>query len=340
MKVSVQNYTGNGTDGRLITTGFLPVLVIIVRTTSAVWTWRSSVMPANTSFSMVGSTANTDRIKAFTSSGFQLGSHVDVNGSGGGLYHSIAFGADSAVLAVGSYTGNGVDGTNISIGVTPVIAYVQEGSGGLQPGVWRTATQVGDLSFAMNSATGAAANRIQSLGASLFNIGNDARVNTNLSTYYYFAFAASTDQVRHGSYIGNNTDDRDITISPALEPVWLWVKRHASANQRLIACRYSSHSGDVANVISTGESADIVQAFNTNGFQVGTDYTSNGNDGTGDSINTYFWFAIHGETEAVPPISLPPLPVGPGGILPFAEYGHYKTIREAVLVYNNLVLGP
>ncbi len=55
-----------------------------------------------------------------------------------------------------------------------------------QAAVWRPLSAAGDRTLYW-SATAAATNRIQALQADGFQVGTNAQVNTNGSTYYYLA---------------------------------------------------------------------------------------------------------------------------------------------------------
>jgi hypothetical protein len=46
-----------------------------------------------------------------------------------------------------------------------------------------------------------------------------------------------------------------------------------------------------------GFNANYLQAFNANGFQVGSDFNVNGKDGNPDSDNTYYWTMLTGELQ-------------------------------------------
>ena len=339
MQYASANYTGDGVDGTTITVGFQSELIIILKVTGGVWSWRSSAMSGDVSLRMDGTLTLTDRIQSITATGFTLGTSADVN-TNGASYRYIAFGADSDILKVGTYTGDGLDGKIITTTLTPVFAFVQDGGGAVgDSGVFRNATQVGDLSFSIVSALGATANRIQTLDAGGFTVGTASTVNTLNGTYYYFAFAANTDQISQSSYIGNNADDRDITTSPAIQPVLVWIKRQSTANNNTACMRIESIAGDNVNKVTSGEQSNAIQAANTNGFQVGTDYVVNGNDGGGDSVNTYFYLTIAAPAASTLP-ALPTLPAGSFSMPGFSPYKRYKSIREVVQAINHLSFGP
>jgi hypothetical protein len=73
----------------------------------------------------------------------------------------------------------------------------------LQIAVIRTSTMTGDTSKPMSGATAPAADLIQSLDATGFTVGRDARVNASGTTYHWIAFKAGAGVLRVGSYAGN-----------------------------------------------------------------------------------------------------------------------------------------
>jgi hypothetical protein len=112
-----------------------------------------------------------------------VGTNADVN-ENGTTFHYIAWAASSQV-STGSYTGNGADNRSISgIGFQPEMAWIKRSDA--QASVWRPQIVSGDATLFW-TATAAASDRIQALQADGFQVGTNAQVNTNLSTYYRLA---------------------------------------------------------------------------------------------------------------------------------------------------------
>lgn len=83
-----------------------------------------------------------------------------------------------------------------------------------------------------------------------------------------------------GTYTGNGANDRDITISPAFQPVFCMIRGVAVSTQNRWVVRYGTYTGDQSNILtgSTGALlADYIQAFNADGFQIGTNARVNEN---------------------------------------------------------------
>lgn len=110
-------------------------------------------------------------------------------------------------VATGSYAGNGADDRPIPVPFTPDVVIVKANTN--QVGVLRSSTMAGDASKPLTGATALFTNRIQSLTATGFVVGNNAQVNTSGTTYQWMAFKSSP-ELKVGSYTGNGSSNRSI----------------------------------------------------------------------------------------------------------------------------------
>lgn len=284
MRVITGTYTGNGVDSRSITgVGFQPELVIILRDDGTQndgkrGCWRSSAHTGDAT-SLFLDTLTTDQIQALETDGFQVGTHARVNANGG-TYHYIAFrdNGDNN-LAVGTYTGNGVDDRNIVISPTfqPDYVFVKGESGAA--GVWRSSAQSGDNSDLYQAVAGGA-NQIQVLNTDGFQVGTAAEVNTNGTTYFYFAMKIKSGSFNVGTFTGNAVDDRNIT-GIGFQPTFVILDNITTdtANAWVTTSTYTT--GESNNIAEGNiDSIDAIQALQSDGFQVGTDAGVNGNTAT------------------------------------------------------------
>ena len=179
----VGSYVGNGGDNRSITgVGFQPVWVMTMGDGDDS-VFRPDILAGDNSYLITGTGKVANRIQAFQADGFQVGSNADVNESGT-TFHYIAWAA-SPQVSTGSYTGNGADNRSITgIGFQPLMAWVKRNAS--QVGVWRPLSAAGDRTLYWG-ATASTTDRIQALQADGFQVGTNAQVNTNGSTYYYLA---------------------------------------------------------------------------------------------------------------------------------------------------------
>lgn len=84
-------------------------------------------------------------------------------------------------------------------------------------------------------------------------------------------------QVVTGSYTGNATDNTDITISPACQPVAVFIKRDTAANE--LYARFASMGANISKDV-TGAATEVttaIKALNANGFRLGTNASVNAN---------------------------------------------------------------
>ena len=182
----------------------------------------------------------------------------------------------------GKYTGDGADNRQITIGFQPDAVFVKGNS--TTEMVCRTSTMIGDVSKVMtaNLDISTTPNHIQALNTTGFEVGTDSRVNENGKSYYWIAFQATPDIMKVGSYVGNGTDDRSIT-GVGFQPDCVIILPDYT---NYATHRTSAMSGDKTfKFDSTMSRTNIVQALESDGFQVGTDTYANG-DG-----NTYHYIA-------------------------------------------------
>jgi hypothetical protein len=166
-------YTGDGADGRTITgLGFAPALVMVKAATAEPLVMRSATMTGDASKIPAEAAAfSADRIQSLDADGFTLGADPDVNG-GGTTYHYVAFEEVAGEMAVGRYTGNGVDGHSIkTVGFQP--DYVIVWGAGASPAWQRVAGMPADTSLRFDAAPGSTAG-IRSFHSTGFTVGAGA----------------------------------------------------------------------------------------------------------------------------------------------------------------------
>ncbi len=186
----------------------------------------------------------------------------------------------SFTMGVGSYEGTGTPQCIRGVGFQPVLVIIKGDVG--EPAVWHSSSMEGDFTTDFVTAAPAFKGGITSLDPDAFSVGKDARVNAAGVEYQYVAFADSPD-IKVGSYVGDGTDGRSISevgFQPAL--VFLRIEEARSAVWRSAALPEGtsdafSHGGDVTN---------FIQAFEADGFQVGSEAFVNG------AVFTYHYAAF------------------------------------------------
>ncbi|MBI1928953.1 hypothetical protein HYR99_32495 [Candidatus Poribacteria bacterium] len=340
MLMSNGSYTGDGNTDRPITgLGGKPQVVIIKSTSATEAVIRTSTMTGGTgnqSKPMVTATA----LSAFTNGitllgtisdpndGFTVGTASEVNTS---LitYQYVTFrdrDVAPAEMAVGTYTGDGNTTQNITtVGFQP--AYVIVISEGANPVVHRSSAMAGSFQF---DNTASSTNLITNFLVNGFQVGNDARVNTNAVTYHYIAWAATPGSIAVGQYTGNGAA-RDIT-DPGFLPKYVIIKAQLTPQQ--VAVHKSDGGSDAGAQDNTtlpfGTTANITTAFITpwpaNGFRVATDNTVN--KGT-PNAGTYFWMAFKGAIDNSLPVELSSFTATPSdGVVKLRWVGDSERIPE------------
>jgi len=184
--------------------------------------------------------------------------------------------------ALGSYSGDGTDNRQITgVGFQPDLVIVRARDSG-QYAVWRSSTMSGDKTAYFAQAAALFANGIQSLDSDGFTIGTHATVNSSGVTYDWQAFEDNgVPDFKVGTFTGDGTDNRNIT-GLGFDPDFVTIKRDGLWYGRW---RTSSNSGDQAlSFTDDGDQSNDIQAFVSDGFQVGTSQNGNG--------AVYHWFAF------------------------------------------------
>ena len=283
MKVATGTYTGNNQDNRAIAVAFQPDVVIVKADRAEYAVIRTSSMTGDVSKAMGGATALTaDLIQALTATGFQIGRDAAVNRNNT-RFDWIAFKTYANQMTVGSYTGNGGSQTIGSLGFSPDYAMVL--SAGADAAVQSSRTMGATFRF---DETAAAANGVSSLDSNGFSVGNSAETNVNGRTYHYIAWNEVHGLMQESRYNGNGGDNRNIS-GVTFQPDYVIVRSSTNGNicdrgvHRPASLAATDSSLLFANVANA---ANVIQAFNATGFQVGTDCKVNTNP------KPYYWMAF------------------------------------------------
>ena len=170
-------------------------------------------------------------------------------------------------MATGSYPGNGTDGRPITgLGFAPNVVIIKEA--GSAPAVCRTSTMFGDVSRRLDGGEAMEPDRIESLGADGFTIGQDAMVNRLGSIYHWVAFRQEPGKCKVGSYPGNDSDNQSIT-GVGFQPDYVVETNDSLGTQA--QQRSSAMVGDISIPFRCSASmSDQIQVLEADGFQVGT----------------------------------------------------------------------
>lgn len=176
-------------------------------------------------------------------------------------------------FAQACYTGNATDNRSISgLGFQPDMVWVR--IKGSQSAVYRT-DQVGDSSCVLGVTANCAVNRIQAMESDGFQVGTDATVNSNAATYCYVAWKQGS-EIKVGKFTGDGTDNRSVT-GVGFQPDAMIILDGISDRSIF---RNASNVGDQSCSMGNdgnGCPVNYIQAFESDGFQVGTAANSNTN---------------------------------------------------------------
>jgi hypothetical protein len=188
-------------------------------------------------------------------------------------------------FATGTYSGNSSSGRQITgVGFAPEFVLVKG------PGtetVIRT-TGMGLSRVACCAGSGMAGGHITALDADGFTIGNASTVNTTGTSYVWIAIRSIAGNVKVGNYTGNGVDNRDIT-GLGFQPAYVMLLPVSSApvpwRNTTMPASFSSWADD--GLLS----ADAIQGFVSDGFQVGLNASVNQN------TTVYHYLAIRGDAN-------------------------------------------
>lgn len=362
-KVAVGTYAGD-VAAQNIDVGFQPDFVFLKNaTTTAAAIYKTTESYGRNSYYYSDTACLAGGITALITSpvsGFSVDTNAVVNGTGNTIYWA-AFGGASDTrnssgtfkMAKGTYTGTGTTGDYITINnldFAPDLVIVKGDT--TQIGVFATNTMAAGTTAYLTGATTNFSNGIVSLNPSGFTIGQSAVVNTSGATYYWEAYGNAWTEVKNsgasdfyiGSYLGGVTDNIDIDRLPFQANM---VAIKAATNTGAAVFRTSSHSGDLTSYFQgTAETANIIQAINTDGFQIGTNASVNSSqvvyhyfgfkngsncsvgsydgNGTSQDVNVgfqpdYIWIKHPSNTIGVERSS--ELPLDQDGVFPFTALG-------------------
>ena len=203
-EIAVGTYVGDGTaDLPISGLGFAPELVIAGRHGNFVPLQRHTNMPAGDSYVARGTPFSgipaynplTNGIKSLDADGFTVGNHASVNGNG--APHSyIAFNTIAGAVAFGTYSGNGAQDREISVGFRAGFVWLfgLRASNVTEMVCWRSNTMAGNrsLGFVNGADVGGAwvTHGVRGLTEDGFIVGDATpgeRMNISGDTYYWMA---------------------------------------------------------------------------------------------------------------------------------------------------------
>lgn len=114
---------------------------------------------------------------------------------------------------------------------------------------------------------------ITSIDADGFTLSNNVKVNDLGTTYNFVAVQAEPGVFEVGSYVGNSTDNRNITGTTFRPDMVILISQ--DNNEKPLYSASTMNADQSMNFLNSVYVTDQVQAFNSNGFQVGKDKAVN-----------------------------------------------------------------
>ena len=277
------SYAGNGSDNRAITVGFQPKVVIIFNGSgNGKEVMRFASMAGDLALYPAAGGGGAGLIKSLTTDGFTVGTDLSVNYTGGSItYYWMALAGTN--VATGTYTGNGTSQGLTGAGFAPTSAAVISAVAVNQLGVVKSASLGGTNSVGLDGGTGLiASGAISSLDADGLTVGSSAKVNTNGSTYYWWAWKNTSGKSNSGSYTGTGVA-HDITGS-GFQPTGVYVKIQGAASP--CSTTASEPASAATDLSSMGSDTASITALVADGFTVGTDTKTN------NGSFSYLWWSF------------------------------------------------
>jgi hypothetical protein len=191
------------------------------------------------------------------------------------------------LVKTGTYTGDGSDPQTITgVGFTPKVVMIMGTTGvGSSYSFQFKTTEMATGSSGVTAQTAAVAPLTEGLIDSFTSDGFLVRGAKNINTRAYYYIALAGDECVTGTYTGNATDNRDVSIG--MFPKWVMLKGNLGITHKSTA---TGNTTDISQLL--GFNADVsnfIQNLNSDGFQIGN------NNAVNASGVTFYYFAIKGD---------------------------------------------
>ena len=288
-KMAVGSYTGTGGVNAITGLGFSPDLVVIKGNSSNYKVFRTKMMKGDsTTYLAVSTGAFSSGITSLDTDGFSLGTSAITNASGVSFQWQ-AFGnaynpetkTGAADFAIGSYMSTNVDGT--VVGNLPFQPDFLLTRGGSNIAGYKTSTQPSNSSGFFSSG-GEVTNAITAFTADGFQLGVNSSSNVaGVIRYDWFAFKNGAN-FTVGDYVGNSTNNRDVTLGSGIQPDLVWIKRASGSDG---VSRPSTLTGSANTVfVNTANGTGIILGLTSTGMTISTNFQVNS---SGETYRYMVW---------------------------------------------------
>jgi hypothetical protein len=311
--MAATTYTGNGTNGRVITTSLNEVGLAWVKLRSGIDDHRIANIVTGGNKHLKSNTTDAEStgttiIQGFSGNTFTVGTDTSVNANGStyvawgwaangtgvtnnsGTITSTVSANTTAGFSIVTYTGSGANATvGHGLGVAPSMYIIKRrNTTGNWPTFHTSITASNVLYLNVTDAQAAYSNVFNATNptSTVFNIGTSTDTNASGSTYVAYCFAAVSGYSAFGKYTGNGSADGPF-IYTGFRPRFILVKdSSAIQNWRLFDSSRSTYNavleGLFPNLSNAESSAETGPDFLSNGFKIRT--SSNTHNASGNTI--------------------------------------------------------
>jgi hypothetical protein len=314
-------WTGDGNDNRSIdqdgNSTFQPDMVWIKSRAGTQFHYMyDSTRGANIQLLVAdgaGETTVADRLQAFESDGFQLGTSSEVNYVSGHAYVGWQWLANAGTRTTNAEDGNNPAGgyqANTTAGIS-VVDYIGTGAvGTMAHGLgavpdciiiknrdehddWRvyhsantSAPETDYLVFNLSSATADDATYWNDTAptSSVFTVATAHNVNADGENYIAYCFAQKQGYSKMGSYTANDSADGPFVYT-GFKPAWVMIKAEAAISWYVMDSTRNTYNPVIAGLNPDASGAEFTNQFIvdflSNGFKIRND-----NSGYGGSVNS------------------------------------------------------
>ena len=285
VQVDVGTYTGTGAASYspTVSLGFQPTFVLIKGENSSPGVFATDTMGTNKSKELTGNTAPiSNGVLSLDATGFTVGNATGVNQSGDKYYYIAIADSTGTNFKTFSYIGTGSAHTeSVCPGFTPSLVILGQDTNGVSetaPLFRASHTGSGSNQFNGSEST----TRITGFTSGGFTVGTSTSANESGKTYFGICAKAAANFMATKLYAGNGLDNQSVT-GIGFQPDFTVTKKLDTSDSSGI--RFKDEVGDSSLTANSTFAADRIQAFESDGFQVGTNICCNSNTSTYNSFS-------------------------------------------------------
>ncbi len=271
----VNSYSGNGTSQNITNVGFSPDNLWVKRTTAVRGVSRTNSMATDSAAPFINAALITGAITGLLSNGFSVGSATETN-AGGGSYWYVGWNSNSSQggpasynITTGYFIGDGAAKSITGLNFKPELILLKPDTTAGTGALWKTrAMPVLNVPYFIAAADIVGAIELENDGFTV----NTANSNTANVGHTWAAFSgsncSSSGTFCVGSYIGNGTSPRAITIG--FQPDLVWVKQSTAVAGNWRSSSMPNNHGQYFTATNQNTDGALFTTLDATGFTVGS----------------------------------------------------------------------